>query len=496
MESAALILLGLQLALLVPLAVLGLHRGWIVLQWVRHRARAERDEPVAEADLPAVTVQLPIFNERYVAARLIEAVSNIDYPRDRLDIQVLDDSTDDTSAIIARTLRSLPADVRIAHLQRSDRTGFKAGALAAGLARARGELIAVFDADFVPPRDFLRAVAPCFRDARIGMAQTRWDHLNLGDSLLTRMQGLLLDAHFVIEHAARAHSGCFFNFNGTAGVFRRRCIEEAGGWQHDTLTEDLDLSYRAQLAGWTFAYRPDIACPAELPRDMNAFLNQQHRWAKGSIQTARKLLGRIWRAPLPLRTRLEATFHLCGNAAFPLLLLLILVGLPLQIARSLGASPVTSLIGFVEGLPLLFSTLCVLVYYGTSQLGIARFTAGTLARLPLVLAIGAGMCVNNTLAVLSGLRGEVGIFRRTPKLAGDARAPDATYRCQRGALPLAELALGIWAATTAILAARLQLPWTMVFHGLFAAGLLWVGVRSLAAERPQRALAPTALHPS
>ncbi|MHC5064704.1 MAG: cellulose synthase family protein, partial [Planctomycetota bacterium] len=410
MSNLEILLTGIQIALLLALAILGLHRGWMVLLYLRHSRRSlPGGEPRSE--LPRVTVQLPIYNERYVATRLIEQVAKLNYPRELLQIQVLDDSTDDSSEIVARTIRGLPVDLDIQHVRRQDRVGYKAGALAAGLKQASGDLLAIFDADFLPPADFLMRTVGAFEDPGIGMVQTRWDHLNPDYSLLTDVQATLLDGHFVIEHLARSRSGCFFNFNGTAGIFRRSCIEDAGGWQHDTLTEDMDLSYRAQLKGWRFRYLPEVACPAELPIEMNGFLSQQHRWAKGSIQTARKLLGKILRSSVGPFAKLEAVFHLLGNLAFPLLLGLILVALPLQVLRFLHASEVPDWMASAEGLPMLFATLCVFFYYGTAQRAVGRLRWSSVLRLPMVLAAGAGMAVNNTAAILSALRRETGEFR-------------------------------------------------------------------------------------
>ena len=470
-----------QLALLAPLTVLGLHRGWMVLVYLRTRGRAVPPAPDPEV-WPTVTVQLPIFNERYVAARLIETVAALDYPQDRLQIQVLDDSTDDTTEIVERSLRRLPAGLRVQHLRRAERTGFKAGALAAGLRKAEGELLAVFDADFVPPRDFLRRMVPHLRGARTGMVQARWDHLNADYSALTDVQATLLDGHFIVEHTARSRSGCLFNFNGTAGVFRRACIEDAGGWQHDTLTEDMDLSYRAQLRGWRFVYLPDVTCPAELPIDVSAFLSQQHRWAKGSLQTARKLLPRILRAPIGVAAKIEAGFHLLGNLAFPLLLGLILVALPLQVARRSTGNGVPTVLGWIEGLPLLLATTCLFLYYGIARRQAGRFGIGSAVRLPAVLAIGAGLSVNNTAAVLSAFGRRTGTFRRTPKRAvvEHTRSPGRVeYHSRRGLLPWIEITLAAWASTTACFALSIGLPATGAFHALFAAGLAWVGAGSL-----------------
>jgi hypothetical protein len=285
--SWSLTLLVLYYLTLGVLALYGIHRSWLVVTYLRHR-RDRPALPAPPAEWPVVTVQLPLYNEMYVATRLLDAVCRLSYPRDRLEIQVLDDSTDETSELVAAEVarwRERGVDVR--HVRRGDRAGFKAGALDAGLACARGELLAVFDADFVPGPDFLEKTVPYFTDpadpqggSRLGMVQARWEHINRGYSLLTRIQAILLDGHFVIEHTARNRSGRFFNFNGTAGIWRRQAIEDAGGWQHDTLTEDLDLSYRAQLAGWRFVYLPEVTVPSELPVDVRGFKSQQHRWAK------------------------------------------------------------------------------------------------------------------------------------------------------------------------------------------------------------------------
>src|SRR5438045_645620 len=313
------------LSVLVGLSAYGVHRYFIIYLFLKNRKRAP--VPAGQFEkLPVVTVQLPIFNEVYVVERLLRAVSKLDYPRDRLQIQVLDDSTDDTREITAdcaAELRERGFDVELIH--RVDRTGFKAGALERGLATARGEFVCILDADFVPPPHLLRKTVDFFTDPKVGMIQTRWGHLNRGYSLLTRMQAMFLDGHLLLEQTARSRSGRFFNFNGTAGLWRRSCIEEAGGWQHDTLCEDLDLSYRAQLAGWKFIFLPDVVTPAELPVDMNGFKSQQHRWTKGSIQTCKKLLPEIWRSKLPMPIKLEATGHLVSNFAYLLLACLVVL---------------------------------------------------------------------------------------------------------------------------------------------------------------------------
>src|ERR1700687_953625 len=307
------------LAVLIGLSAYGVHRYFIIYLFLKNRKRAEL--PAGQCrQLPKVTIQLPIFNEVYVVERLLRSVSELDYPRELLQIQVLDDSTDDTrdvTALCAEELRQRGFDVQLIH--RVDRTGFKAGALAVGLESASGEFVCILDADFVAPPELLQRTIHFFTDPKIGMIQSRWGHLTRGYSLLTRMQAIVLDVHLLLEQTARSRSGRFFNFNGTAGLWRKSCIREAGGWQHDTLTEDLDLSYRAQLRGWKFVFLVDIVTPAELPVDIDGFKSQQHRWTKGSIQTCKKVLPRIWRSKLPFFIKIEATAHLTANFAYLLL---------------------------------------------------------------------------------------------------------------------------------------------------------------------------------
>ncbi|HEU5311535.1 MAG TPA: glycosyltransferase, partial [Candidatus Eisenbacteria bacterium] len=322
----------MHLVIWAVLAVYGLHRLHLILLY--RRSPEPPPLPPDPGTWPVVTVQLPVYNERYVVARLLEAAAALDYPRDRLEIQLLDDSTDETAAIAARSIDELQSrGIDAVHLRRSAREGYKAGALQHGLERAKGSLFAVFDADFVPPPGFLRGTVPYFADPTVGVVQARWRHLNQDHSILSRVQAISLDGHFLIEHAARRNGGRYFNFNGTAGVLRRSCVEDAGGWQADTLTEDLDLSYRAQLRGWRFVFASQVGCPAELPVEMNAFKAQQHRWVRGSIQVARKLLPRVWRSRAPLAVKLEATFHLTSNVPYVLLLLLSVLVYPVVLAR-------------------------------------------------------------------------------------------------------------------------------------------------------------------
>ncbi len=466
--------MAVYLAVLAVLSLNGLHRLWMVAAWARRSAPAT---PPLPAVLPAVTVQLPLFNERYVVERLIRAVAALDWPRDRLEVQVLDDSTDDTTAIARRVVDALRADgVDVLLLHREDRAGFKAGALAAGLAVAKADLIAVFDADFVPEPDFLRRLVPWFADPGVGMVQARWGHLNADADWLTRAQATLLDGHFVIEHAARHASGRWFNFNGTAGIWRRRAIEDGGGWQHDTLTEDLDLSYRSQLAGWRFVYAPEVVAPAELPPDVRAFKAQQHRWAKGSIQTCRKLIGRIWTSPAALPVKLEATAHLTANLSYPLVVLLSL-WMPLAVwARvtrpaALGAWLAVDLALFGSAL------VPFLLFYGAAIAGSGAGRAGPRAlRLPVVLSLGLGMAVAQSWAVWDGLRGPVGTFVRTPKTGGVAVA---SYRASPSTVAAVELLFAAWLGGAGLWASWAGTPAAVPFLLLFAAGYGAVGWSSL-----------------
>lgn len=471
--------LGLYLAVLGLLAIYGLHRWHLVALHRRHRGQPPQP-PGRFAEPPLVTVQLPVYNERYVVDRLIAAVCSLDWPRDRLEIQVLDDSTDDTVAVAAEAVARWRAEgFDIHHVRRADRHGYKAGALDHGLGLARGEFLLIFDADFVPRPELLREMADHFTDPAVGLVQARWDHINREHSLLTQVQALMLDGHFVVEHAARHRSGRFFNFNGTAGLWRRGAIEMAGGWQHDTLTEDLDLSYRAQLAGWRFVYLADLTAPAELPVEMDAFKGQQHRWTKGSVQTGLKLLPRLWRAPLPLRVKAEATFHLTDNFSYLLMIALALLLGPVILIRA--AHHLNWL--YLVDLPLFFAgTLSVSAFYLWTLRETGGLTARRVLLLPALMALGIGLCLNNGRAVLEALRGKPSPFVRTPKHRIERRGQRWThlrYRAARSWLPVLEVTFGVaWTGITAL----------AIWHGqylalpilwLFPVGFLFVGAVSL-----------------
>ena len=454
------------------LAVYGAHRGWMVLLYYRHRAQSPR--PAGElAGLPRVTVQLPIYNEVYVVERLVQAVAAIDYPRSLLEIQILDDSTDDTRELARSTAQRLRlSGYDIAYLPRLRRTGFKAGALQEGLAAASGEYLLIFDADFVPRPDILRQCLPHFADPGVGMVQSRWEHLNRDFSLLTRIQAILLDGHFVIEHTARHRSGRFFNFNGTAGIWRRSCLEDAGGWQADTLTEDLDVSYRAQMRGWKFVYLRDCAAPAELPVDVHGFKSQQHRWAKGSIQTGKKLLPAILRSRLPWRIKAEAFFHLTNNVSYLLVLCLALLMVPAIVIRDrIGWQKLIAL-----DFPLFFgATFSFLAFYISSQRELGRSWGATLRCLPVLLSLGIGLSVNNARAVLEALFDRETEFTRTPKYRIEGASGEwksKRYRAARDASPVGEVVLALYFLASLAFAVEFRywasVPFLLVFFNGYA----------------------------
>jgi glycosyl transferase family 2 len=477
---------GVQLLLLAY----SWHRCTIV--WRMRRVPAPRRAIPARPprDWPPVTVQLPIYNEPLVVERLIESVAALDYPADRLEIQVLDDSSDQTRALAARVVARLrERGVDIHHLWRNHRRGYKAGALAAGLERARGELLAVFDADFVPPPDFLRRIVPLLADPRIGMVQARWAHLNRGHSALTAGQAAMIDAHFLLEHRARARMGCFLNFNGSAGVWRRVCIEDAGGWSDDTLTEDLDLSFRAQLRGWRFRFEPSIEAPAELPIDIEALKSQQRRWAKGSIQTARKLLPRVLAARLPVRVKLEALAHLTAHLPHALLVAAVLMLLPLLAGPGAGRLEWTAL----AAVPLASAIPAVLFLAGGCRAA-GRPAARTVWEVLAALVLGVGLSLNNARAVIEGAIGAPGGWERTPK-SGDVdhahgragRAPGQGFRWGGRA----ELALALYAIALTGWAWHAGDYLALPFLAMILAGFGSVGLASFRHPRARPARAVT-----
>jgi len=465
---------------LLVLACYGMHRYWLVYYFFKFRHNVPGPPPPVEK-WPKVTIQLPIFNERYVIERLVEAVSQVDYPRELLEVQVLDDSTDETCAVARGCVERYQAlGFPISYHHRDNREGYKAGALREGMKSASGEFIAVFDADFLPPAEFLRRTLPYFTDPKIGMVQTRWTYLNRDYSALTEVESILLDGHFVIEHSARSRRGAFFNFNGTAGIWRRAAIEEAGGWEHDTLTEDTDLSYRAQLKGWRFLYLLDLECASELPVEMNAFKAQQARWAKGLIQTAKKILPRVMRSPQPWHVKAEAFFHLTANISYPLMVLLSTMLLPAMIVR------------FYQGwfqmlvidLPLfLASSFSISTFYLVAQRQLHPKTwKRTVFYLPFVMAVGIGLAVRNSIAVLEALFGKPSEFVRTPKYrieTGGENWLKNVYRRSAGWTPFAEVLLGFYFAATVVYAFQNENYATIPFLLLFVTGYLYTGFMSL-----------------
>lgn len=397
---------------LTILFIFGLH-GFIMIYYYLKYKDKKRSAVRSLDEYPIVTVQLPVYNERYVVGRLIDAACAMIYPRDKLEIQLLDDSTDETVDVIGGLVEKyhkLGYDIK--HIRRPNRQGFKAGALKDGLAAARGEFIAIFDADFVPRQDFLLKTIPHFNtDPLIGMVQTRWEHLNFEYSLLTRTQAMALDGHFVIEQAVRNKVGYFINFNGTAGVWRKKTIEDAGNWQADTLTEDLDLSYRAQLKGWRFVYLNDVTSPAELPSEINALKSQQFRWTKGAIETARKMLPEVWKSKLPLKVKVHATFHLTNNLVFPFIVLAGILNVPLVFIKHAGMHD-----GYFTFMSIfVFAFIGSFFFYLFSQKDVHKDWRRRLFLFPIFMAGSMGFAVNNSRAVLEGLFKRKSEFVRTPK---------------------------------------------------------------------------------
>jgi cellulose synthase/poly-beta-1,6-N-acetylglucosamine synthase-like glycosyltransferase len=458
------------LAVLSSLSLYGLHRMMLMILFLTSRKKKIEPRGTFE-ELPVVTVQLPMFNERYVARRLIDAVCRISYPRDKLEIQVLDDSTDDTRMIAGRAVEIKRAEgFDIHYIHRTNRRGFKAGALEEGMRKARGEFLLIFDADFVPNPDILQNTIHHFTDESVALVQTRWEHLNRDYSILTKVQALMLDGHFTIEHLARFRTGRFFNFNGTAGIWRKKAIEEAGGWEHDTVTEDLDLSFRVQMMKkWRLVYLPEIGSPAELPEDMNGFKTQQFRWAKGSIQVARKLLWRVLRAPLPLKVRIEAFFHLTNNFAYVLMVPLALLIMPTILFRDHHGTQEALLVD----LPLFMgTTFAIGCFYVTTYRVMHGTFRGSLRRLLLLMAMGIGISLNNARAVLEGLFSSNAEFVRTPKSgvksAENRRSMLSTvYRSQKSLTVFMELAFGSYFLLTLYVAIAgghfISIPFLLLF---------------------------------
>jgi cellulose synthase/poly-beta-1,6-N-acetylglucosamine synthase-like glycosyltransferase len=480
--ASKIIITVLYTVTLTLLCIFGTHRYYLSFLYGRNKKKV----PVPKfkfKTLPRVTIQLPVFNEMYVVDRLISSVCKIDYPSELLEIQVLDDSTDNTVEIASRCVdqfKKLGYD--IAYIHRANREGYKAGALGEGLKSAKGELIAVFDADFIPPRDFLRNTVDFFSDPEVGMVQVRWGHVNLDYSSLTRAQAILLDGHFIIEQTSRYNEGMFFNFNGTAGVLRKECIETSGGWQHDTLTEDLDLSYRAQLTGWKLVYLGRTIADAELPVDMNAFKSQQHRWAKGGVQTALKILPQIFRRKdIPFKVKSEAFFHLFGNISYLLLLVLLLLMFPMGFFWSeIGwdSGIIINVLAITAGTLsfVLFYIITVREVHGKKWLPYLKYV-------PLAISVGAGMAVNNSKAVLEALFGRNSEFRRTPKFAVTSRSDNwrsrSYYVTSKEMTAVIEVVIGVLFFVQTVFAIYMGRFGWVPFLILIQFGFLYTGLLSI-----------------
>ncbi len=469
-------------SVLLLLAMYGLHRSHLVITCLRlaRKLRAMKagvpalTSSATGDEVPHVTIQLPLYNEATVAGRLLDAVSMVEYPRDKLEIQVLDDSTDETRVLVRQHVADLArTGLDIRYIHRVNRVGYKAGALDAGLTVAKGELIGIFDADFLPQPNFLKALVPDFMsDPRVGMVQARWGHLNRDVSLLTRVQALMLDGHHLVENRARAAAGWLFNFSGTGGMWRRQAIQDAGGWQHDTLTEDLDLSYRAQMAGWRFVYRENVVTPAELPEDVSAFRAQQFRWAKGTVQTARKLMKRVLTAKgLTVAQRVEAFFHMTPHFAYPLMVLLSVLLLPALIL--MPATNVRTMI--LIDLPLCVGTTGSLAaFYAMAELAQGRRRRDALRNLPALLALGAGLAPHLSKAVFEGFRSMSGEFVRTPK-AGDHLKSGHGQRYRASAdLPMTEIALALVSLVSVVASVQTGHWFATPFAMLFTFGYGYV----------------------
>ncbi len=498
---AVTLVLGPYFGALALLSLASLHRAH--LAWAARHGGGGLAPPTGRPDaaLPEVLVQLPLYDEPFVAERALRAVAALDWPRDRLVLQVLDDSTDATVDVVARVAHALAASgVRVEHVRRGARVGWKAGALAEGLARSGAPFVAVFDADFMPRPDFLRrAIAPLLDDPGLALVQARWHHANRDASALTRAQALFLDAHFALEHGGRAALGLPFNFNGTAGVWRRAAIDAVGGWSADTLTEDLDLSYRAQLAGWRFAYVDALAVPSELPERWADFRRQQARWAQGSVETARKLLPQIWASPrFTPRQKRAATLHLAGNAGHGLLAVVALALPPALVVRAwltarLPGGPALyaalDAVGLGVGLGLLVA------FYRAAQRRRASERAPRWADVGLALLVGAGLALSSGAAVLRGLRGVRAEFERTPKRGEVAPQAFARRFARRriDGVVVAELALVATLAALVPLVVASALWGALPFVLAWGAGLAWSATATLREQRSEARAAEAAL---
>ncbi len=494
-DILAILLIAVYSLDIVALFIFGIHTYIMVYFYRKNRdycySNVEHEpidlKRVKAENLPEVTVQLPIYNEFYVVDRLIDATLKIRWPKEKLHIQVLDDSTDETKDKVAGIVSNLKSQgYRIEHLHRTDRTGHKAGALKAGLEKCKSEFIAIFDADFLPAPDILIKTIPYFSEPDVGMVQTRWGHINDDYSMLTMAQSFGIDGHFVVEQVARNGGRMWMNFNGTAGIWRRQCIYDAGNWQADTLTEDFDLSYRAELAGWRFRYFTDIVNPAELPSTIASFKSQQFRWCKGSIQTAVKLIPRILRSSFSKKIKLEAITHLLNYSVHPLMVINILLSLPLLLVdrwTSFKLSSVSIGVLFFAATVLSLSTLGPTFFYIYSQRELYRNWKKRIIWIPVLMMIGTGIAISNTRAFIEALTGKKSAFMRTPKYRIESRDDNvkkrSLYRQPLDPLVFTELAMGIYGLVTAYFAWIYEKPFIIPFMLIYAAGFLYISVGNI-----------------
>jgi cellulose synthase/poly-beta-1,6-N-acetylglucosamine synthase-like glycosyltransferase len=481
MEAIKTTVLVLYFSILTILSIYGAHRLWTIFLYYRHKKDVPQPKDVPGFE-PHVTVQLAVFNEMNVVERLVDHVVRMDWPKEKLEIQLLDDSTDDTVKVgqaVCEKYRRLGFDIQYIH--RVDRTGFKAGALDNGLKTAKGEVVAMFDADFLPTPDFLRKAVPHFADDKVAFVQGCWDHVNREFSLLTQVQAIFLDGHFVFEHTARNRSHAFFNFNGTAGMWRVKAIADAGGWQHDTITEDTDLSYRAQLKGWRGVYLKDLVVPAELPVEMNAFKSQQHRWAKGLTQVIRKLIFTILRSKEGFHVKAEAWMHLSANCNYILMVVLTLLMVPSMIIRT--GTPFKTLV-FTDGIFFTLNAVSVGLYYGLSQkeLHDNRGWKSRLVFIPCLMSLGIGLALNQAKAVLEGFFTRDVEFVRTPKLGVDASgqiAKKQTYKVPKSVVTFLEAAFALYYLAAIVVSIAIKKYASLPFLILFFNGFAYITVLSL-----------------
>ncbi len=481
MQIISYLLGGLYLLIVVILSMYGFNNLINAILYLNSKTSSTRRKIPVLNEFPKVTIQLPIFNEKYTIERLLASVTGLDYPADKLQIQVLDDSTDDTAILTKKLVDDYKEKgINIEWIHRLDRTGYKAGALANGFKTASGELIAIFDADFMPEPDWLKKTVPLFKNPTLGCLQTRWGHTNRKYNSLTQVEAMAIDGHFIVEQTVRSRNDFFLNFNGTAGLWRSTCIEDAGGWQWDTLTEDLDLSYRAQMRGWKIDYLPDVVVPAELPPHVEAYKNQQFRWAKGSFQVVRKILPKLFEDPkLPLHIRLLALLHITGYGVHPLMLAILILTLPVGLLapHAFKLFPLSIVAGL--GPPLV---------YLSAKASHSPSLAERLRLLPLLTITGFGLCLNTSVAVIEGLFGKGGVFIRTPKLnLEDARKRmkpiDKAYIAPVSPLVWLEFILGFYALVTAIVLAPL-LGWSIIpWMAIYMFGFFYVGGLNLIQKR-------------